>query len=295
MKFVSFSTAGAGSQLGVLTQNDSQIVTIPAIPDLVTLIESGKGALKAVATQLARPDATPIPVESVTLEAPILPRRNIFCVGKNYHAHAEEFHKSGYDSSAGTAAAPSAPIIFTKAPSSVIATGVPVPAYLDETNTTDYEGELGVVIGTGGRGICAADAMAHVFGYTVINDVTARDLQQAHRQWFLGKSIDGYCPLGPAVVTADEVGDIRDRSLRTIINGEIRQNSPISNLIFDIPTLIETISKRITLLPGDVFATGTPEGVGIGFKPPRFLVDGDVMRVEIDGVGVIENVVAGVA
>ena len=156
----------------------------------------------------------------------------------------------------------------------------------------DYEGELAVVIGRAGRGIRKAEALAHVFGYTIVNDVTARTLQHKHRQWILGKGIDGFCPMGPAILTADEVPDPGVLRLRTWVNGELRQDAPVSDLIFDIPTLIETISAGITLQPGDLIATGTPAGVGIGFQPPKFLKAGDVVRVEITGIGVLENPVA---
>ncbi len=229
----------------------------------------------------------------VTLAAPIpRPARNVFCVGKNYFEHSKEFEKSGFDSSSGGATIPEAPVVFTKAPSTVIGTGVPIPAHLDPSQSTDYEGELGVIIGTGGRGISKVAAYDHVFGYTLINDVTARKLQNHHKQWFLGKSIDGFCPMGPCVVTADEIGDVTALTLITDVNGERRQEAKVADLIFDIPTIIETISRTMTLEPGDVIATGTPVGVGIGFKPPRFLKSGDVVRISIDGIGVLENTVA---
>jgi len=218
------------------------------------------------------------------------PPRNLFCVGKNYRAHAQEFSRSGFDSSAaaGADAVPQAPIVFTKTPETVIGPGVDIPYPTGLGDAIDYEAELAVVIGRGGRGIRAARAMEHVFGYTIVNDVTARDLQSKHRQWFLGKSIDGFCPMGPWVVTADEV-DGSDLDLRCWVNGELRQQASTADLIFNIATLIETISAGITLLPGDVIATGTPEGVGIGFTPPRFLKRGDVVAIEISGLGRLEN------
>lgn len=233
-----------------------------------------------------------LPLADVTLLAPFpRPARNVFCVGKNYHEHAREFATSGFDGSA-TEIVPEAPVVFTKAPSAVIGPGAAIPGHLDATNSVDYEGELTVVIGTGGRDIPTERAMDHVFGYTIVNDVTSRHLQQKHRQWLLGKSIDGFCPMGPAVLTADEVPDVGRLRLRTWVNGELRQDAAVSDLIFDIPTLIATISSCITLEPGDLIATGTPVGVGIGFKPPKFLVKGDVVRIEIDPIGVLENQVA---
>ncbi|MDP3321555.1 MAG: fumarylacetoacetate hydrolase family protein, partial [Bosea sp. (in: a-proteobacteria)] len=235
------------------------------------------------------PNGVGLPLSAVKIEAPIpRPARNVMCVGKNYHEHAKEFAQSGFDASTKDVV-PEAPVVFTKPPSAVIGPGETIPGHLDPTKSVDYEGELAVVIGKGGRGIAAADALGHVFGYTIVNDVTSRQLQHKHRQWVLGKGIDGFCPMGPAVLTADEVPDPRTLRLRTWVNGELRQDATVADLIFDIPTLISTISAYITLEPGDIIATGTPVGVGIGFNPPKFLVAGDLVRIEIDGIGVLEN------
>ncbi|HEY2024791.1 fumarylacetoacetate hydrolase family protein [Paraburkholderia sp.] len=233
------------------------------------------------------------PLSGVTVLAPIdEPRRNIFCVGKNYHDHAEEFSKSGFDKSAQAGEhIPEAPVVFTKPATAVIGPGDKIPRHASVTQQLDYEAEIGVVIGKAGRAIRKEDALAHVFGYTLINDMTARDLQKLHRQWFLGKSLDGFCPMGPYLVTADEL-EADDIDVRCWVNGELRQSSNSRHLIFDIPTLIETISAGIELQPGDVIATGTPAGVGIGFNPPRFLQSGDVVRMEIPRVGILENEVA---
>jgi 2-keto-4-pentenoate hydratase/2-oxohepta-3-ene-1,7-dioic acid hydratase in catechol pathway len=152
----------------------------------------------------------------------------------------------------------------------------------------DYEAELGVIIGKGGRGITASNALDHVWGYTIINDVTARDLQGRHSQWLIGKSQDTFCPMGPWAVTKDEV-DLADTQIRCWVNGELRQNANTRDLIFDVPTIIATISAGVTLRPGDVIATGTPAGVGIGFSPPKYLVPGDVARIEVERIGVLEN------
>ncbi len=267
----------------------------PGLPrGMVGLIAAGGDALaQANAAVEGAGDGDWLAMGAVELLAPIpRPAKNIFCVGKNYHAHAREFQGSGFDKTSGGADIPDVPIIFTKAPSSVIGPGVPIPSGLDATGSTDYEGELGVVIGPGGRGITAKDAYAHVFGYTIVNDVTARETQRRHAQWFLGKSLDGFCPLGPAIVTADEVGDVGSLRLTTRVNGETRQDALIGQLIFDIPCLIETISAGITLEPGDIISTGTPEGVGIGFKPPKYLKPGDIVAIEIDRLGILENPVA---
>jgi 2-keto-4-pentenoate hydratase/2-oxohepta-3-ene-1,7-dioic acid hydratase in catechol pathway len=252
------------------------------------LIAGGEPMLKR-----ARAAAEHAPVvEGAILLAPIpRPAKNIFCVGKNYHEHAKEFAGSGFDATAKEVV-PDAPVVFSKPPTAVSGPGDTIPAFLDPTNSVDYEGELAVVIGKAGRGIRKADWAHHVFGYTIVNDVTARTLQHKHRQWILGKGIDGFCPMGPAILTADEVPDPTALRLTTHINGELRQNALVADLIFDIPTLIEAISAGITLEPGDIIATGTPAGVGIGFQPPRFLKKGDVVRIEVAGIGVLENTVA---
>jgi 2-keto-4-pentenoate hydratase/2-oxohepta-3-ene-1,7-dioic acid hydratase in catechol pathway len=219
-------------------------------------------------------------IDQVRLTAPLpRPRRNIFCVGKNYHAHAKEFAGSGFDSSAKPGGdIPAVPIYFSKVPESVVGPGDPILIVPEVSAAIDYEAELAVVIGRGGKGIKAADAMKHVWGYTIVNDVTARDWQARHMQWHLGKSFDTFCPMGPWLVSADELDGTRT-SVRCYVNGEERQNASTTDLIFDIPTLIETLSAGITLYPGDVISTGTPVGVGIGFQPPKYLKAGDVVRV----------------
>jgi 2-keto-4-pentenoate hydratase/2-oxohepta-3-ene-1,7-dioic acid hydratase in catechol pathway len=213
-------------------------------------------------------------------------------VGKNYHEHAKEFHQSGFDASAGKDAIPDVPIIFTKWPNSVIGPQVAIPGSEDPTASVDYEGELTVVIGRTARRVRKADALSHVYGYTIINDATARTLQHRHKQWFLGKSLDGFCPMGPCIVTADEIPDPTRLRLQTRVNGELRQDAPVSDLIFDIPTLIEEISALMTLEPGDLIATGTCAGVGIGFNPPKYLVAGDVVSITIEPIGTLVNPVA---
>ncbi|TDH63110.1 FAA hydrolase family protein [Dankookia rubra] len=250
-----------------------------------SFIAGGAAALQHAKDAVAR---APV-AEGAVLCAPIpRPPKNVFCVGKNYHEHAKEFAGSGFDASSKEVV-PEAPVVFSKPATAIIPTGEAIPAHLDTSNSTDYEGELAVVIGHGGRGIKAAEALRHVFGYTIVNDVTARTLQHRHRQWVIGKGIDGFCPMGPAILTADEVPDPKALRVITHVNGEKRQDASVADLIFDIPTLIEAISAGITLEPGDVIATGTPVGVGIGFTPPKFLKKGDVVRVEVPGIGVLEN------
>lgn len=258
--------------------------------------EASEGVLalidRGLAGRPAAPRGAPLPVDSVTLLAPVpRPRRNIFCVGKNYHAHAKEFAASGFDSSANAGDVPPHPIIFSKVPETVTPTGAPIPIDPAVSTAVDYEAELAVIVGRAGRGIAKADALRHVWGYTLLNDVTARDLQGRHSQWLIGKSQDGFCPMGPAAVTADEL-DLGDTLVRCWVNGELRQEANTAQLIFDVPTLIETLSAGITLLPGDVIATGTPAGVGIGFDPPRYLAPGDEVAMEIAPIGRLVNPVA---
>jgi 2-keto-4-pentenoate hydratase/2-oxohepta-3-ene-1,7-dioic acid hydratase in catechol pathway len=294
MRLVSFRLRDrAQHRIGAL-RADGAVLDLAAVDPalegghMAALIAGGAAVL---AHARAAADRAPV-AEGAVLCAPIpRPAKNIFCVGKNYHEHAKEFAGSGFDATAKEVV-PEAPVVFSKPPTSVIASGEPIPGYLDPTHSVDYEGELAVVIGKGGRGIAKPDWRQHVFGYTIVNDVTARTLQHKHRQWILGKGIDGFCPMGPAILTADEVPDPAALRLTTWVNGEKRQDALVADLIFDIPTLIECISASITLEPGDVIATGTPAGVGIGFQPPKFLAAGDVVRIEVAGIGVLENPVA---
>lgn len=292
MKFATFRLKDNSNQIriGMVDTNHQKIHEYHENKDL-----SEAGVLHILKLQL---EAKPLPeitaihdLEKVQLLAPIpRPQRNIFCVGKNYYDHAKEFGTSGYDSSTSKPGdeIPKHPIIFTKPPESVIGTGENIVIPQKVSTDIDYEVELTVIIGKGGKGITKQDALKHVWGYTIINDVTARDWQQRHKQWFLGKSFDTFCPMGPWIVTRDELVD-DDISVKCWVNNELRQSSNSKDLIFDVPTLIETISAGITLYPGDIIATGTPAGVGLGFKPPKFLKAGDTVRLEVGGVGVLEN------
>lgn len=242
--------------------------------------------LVAQGAPLPAPSGTRLPLSAVTLEAPIpRPRRNIFCVGRNYREHARELSGSVFDADPKE---DGWPIVFSKLPESVIGPGEAIRLPRDISAQIDYEAELAVVIGRGGINIPAARAMEHVWGYTIVNDVTARDVQMRHRQWYLGKSFDTFCPMGPWLVSADEL-DLAQARLRCRVDGELRQDARTRDLIFDVPALIETCSRGITLQPGDIIATGTPAGVGMGMDPPRFLAAGSVVRIEVDGLGVLEN------
>lgn len=289
MRLVTFEDE-ACSRFGVLEQDQIRDVLavdseLPAA--LLDVVRSGEQTLERIGNALAV--APSVPLSHVRLLAPIPePSGNVIAVGRNYRDHAQEFTKSGFDASE-KAVVPQHPVIFTKARSSVVGPGTPIRTANDPTSSTDYEGELAVVIGKEARSVAAPDAFAHIFGYTIINDITARELQSRHVQWFVGKSPDTFCPMGPCIVTADEVPDLFGTELRTSVNGEIRQEFSLSDMIFDVSTLVATLSEVMTLRPGDLIATGTGPGVGIGFDPPRFLEPGDLVEVTIDGIGTLSN------
>lgn len=256
----------------------------PAIADMVELIE-----LSTVNSKLPEGRGPSIELARVQLVAPLMPRRNVFCVGKNYRAHAKEFAGSGFEAGAVKGAEiDEFPAVFSKPPSTVIGHLATVSLHPQATQAVDYEAELAIVIGKGGRDIPASDALDHVWGCTIVNDVTARDRQKNHKQWFLGKALDTFCPMGPWITTIDEL-DVGQLEVQCRVNGEIRQNANTRDLIFDIPSLIATISSGLRLSPGDVIATGTPAGVGIGFAPPRFLQAGDEVSINIAGIGTLIN------
>jgi 2-keto-4-pentenoate hydratase/2-oxohepta-3-ene-1,7-dioic acid hydratase in catechol pathway len=235
----------------------------------------------------------PVALKGVKLAAPVGPlAKNVICVGKNYHDHAQEFARSGVDQSGDKQEVPADPVIFTKSTSSLADPSQKISASSDPTHTVDYEGELGVVIGKRCKNIKRAEAFDCVFAYTIVNDVTARAVQQRHKQWFLGKSLDGFCPVGPWLVTRDEFGVPDAQELATFVNGERRQFAKLRDMIFDVPSFIETVTAYVTLEPGDLLATGTPAGVGIGFDPARYLVPGDVVKISISGIGDLTNTVA---
>jgi 2-keto-4-pentenoate hydratase/2-oxohepta-3-ene-1,7-dioic acid hydratase in catechol pathway len=290
MRFLSFKKDDQVSIGGLVPSKEAVVdLTEKGLPaDLTSLIEMGEEGLSMA--EIAIQEGLQIPMKEIEILAPFpRPQRNVMCVGKNYFEHSKEFENSGFDSTSGGQTVPDAPVIFTKATTSITGSGKPIPASSDPSGSTDYEGELGVVIGQTGRNISKADAFNYIYGYTIINDVTARNLQQLHKQWFLGKSLDGFCPMGPLLVTADEIDDVTKLNLRTHVNKELRQDACVKDLIFDIPTIIATLSSLFTIVPGDIIATGTPAGVGIGFKPPKFLKPGDIVKIEIDQLGILEN------
>ena len=214
--------------------------------------------------------------------------RDMICVGKNYYAHAKEFFDSGFDATQKETI-PSEPIIFTKAMTSLIGPGDAIDTSIDPTGSVDYEGELGVVISKTARRVSKNDWQDYVFGYVIINDVTSRELQKKHNQWTIGKGLDTFGPMGPYIVTKDEIDDLPSMQIQTLVNDEVRQQAEVRDLIFDIPTLIETLTLTGTLLAGDIIATGTPVGVGIGFSPPKFLKSGDKVTINVTGLGSLTN------
>ena len=223
---------------------------------------------------------------SVRWHAPIpRPGKNVFCLGRNYVAHAEEAARARGQE----VKIPTIPVIFTKAPTTVTGPFDDILVDRAVTQQVDWEVELGAIIGKTGRNIPKSDALSHVFGYTVINDVSARDLQQQHMQWFKGKSLDGFCPMGPLVVTADEFGDPQTKQLQLRVNGVTKQDASTAKMIFAVDVIIEWLSKGLTLEAGDIIATGTPEGVGMGRTPQEFLANGDVLETEVEGIGTLRN------
>tara|TARA_R110000764_G_scaffold239989_1_gene341325 strand:- start:28754 stop:29671 length:918 start_codon:yes stop_codon:yes gene_type:complete len=298
MKLVTYRDGVAGEgRLGVV--QDGLVIDVEylgeavgaALPaDMLTLIDLGPDALRAIKQALsdtadARPAGIAVPEENVRLLAPIpRPRKNIFGIGLNYVEHVAESAKS-LDTSKDL---PTKPVVFSKPPTSVIATGEPIQHNASMTQMLDWEVELAVIIGKRATRISKDDAMSHVFGYSVINDVSARDNRRAG-QWIFSKGQDSYCPFGPAIVTAEDIADPHDLTLWLKKNGEEKQRSNTKHLLFDIPTLIADISSGITLEPGDIIATGTPAGVGAGRDPQEWMWPGDVIECGVDGIGVLRN------
>jgi 2-keto-4-pentenoate hydratase/2-oxohepta-3-ene-1,7-dioic acid hydratase in catechol pathway len=286
MRFVTFrARPGDPSQPGLLTEDG--ITSLRSIaPDLTSLIGQGSSAIDAARRLTSQGDR--FALSDVVLCAPIgLPRRNVVCVGLNYADHVAE------SKSVVAADAPKYPVFFTKPPSCVIGPDATIPWHPNVSTAIDWEVELAVIIGRECRDVDEASALDVVFGYTVANDITARDLQQRHQQWYKGKGLDGFCPLGPWIVTADEVGDPQTLDITLRVNGETKQQSNTSHMIFSVARLIAEWSAGMTLYPGDILLTGTPSGVGIGRTPPEFLKPGDLVEAEIAGIGVLRNVVGG--
>lgn len=312
MKLASFSTENlprvrVGLVLGDeivdidLAARALQVRPFEQMLDLIAHYDEGKATLDAIMQKAGQRPFSEVrtfseigaahKLNEVQLAAPIpRPAKNVMCLGLNYAEHAKESAQAR----GREATQLEAPLFFTKAPTTV--NGPFSPLVIDPSVSTqiDWEAELAVIIGRGGKNIREEDALNYVFGYSVLNDVSARDLQALHKQFFKGKSIDGYCPMGPWIVTADEIPDPQNLKLCLRVNGETKQNDTTSNMIFSVRTIISVLSQGMTLEPGDIIATGTPSGVGFARKPPEFLKPGDVMETEIEGIGTMKNPVVGV-
>ncbi|MEF3273318.1 MAG: fumarylacetoacetate hydrolase family protein [Chloroflexus sp.] len=285
MKLLTYRYQGV-ERVGAL-RGDEVIDLSPVAASMLDLIDGGPERL-AEARKLVAEAAGGPALSEVELRAPIpRPRKNIICLGMNYAAHAiESLRAKGRPPKL-----PEHPVFFSKMPTAVNHPNAPVPLMADISSERDWEVELALVIWRRGRNIPVQEALDYVFGYTIMNDVSARDLQSRHQQFFYSKSLDGSAPMGPWIVTADEIPDPHALGIRLRLNGELVQDSVTRDMIFDIPTCIATFSRGVTLEPGDIIATGTPAGVGMGMTPQRWLKEGDVMEAEIDGIGVLRNVV----
>ena len=304
MKLITF-TAGDEAHFGVMLDGRVLDLTIwlstkLALPrlDMVGLITLGDTGLNLIREALSAPhrelseSGALVDLEESRLLAPIpRPRKNVFCLGRNYAEHAAESTRAWGENAPPPP--PQYPAIFTKAPTSVIGPYDEIPYDPNVTTELDWEVELAVVVGREGKNIKRPDAMSYIFGYMVLNDVSAREVQKRHGgQFFKGKSLDGTCPIGPWIVTTDEITDPSNLQLWTRVNGEVKQHDSTASLLLDVPGTIESLSLGLTLEPGDIIATGTPAGVGFARTPPEFLHPGDVVECEVEKIGIIRNRVA---
>ena len=280
MRFVSFHLADA-VRSGILEGHLIRPFDAPiaSIRDFLAVAPMERAALAT---------GTPVALDSVKLAAPVRPHKNIFCVGRNYMGHAEEVARARNV----PLNLPDVPTFFTKAPTAIADPDATLDLTAAISPQYDWEAELAVVIGTRCRDVSEADALDTIFGYTCLNDVTARDVQKNHGQWFKGKSLDDSCPIGPWIVSADEVGDPQSLAISMHVDGEMKQSSTTAEMIFSVRRIIAELSRGMTLEPGDVIATGTPDGVGMARTPPEYLRDGSVMTVEIAKIGALRNTVA---
>ena len=286
MKLVTYQYDGI-ERVGALTPDGAAILPLP-YPDMNTLIESASFADLLSAASAAESSGASVPAAEAVLCAPIpRPRQDIICLGMNYRDHLTE--AANYDS----AFAKERPVTvyFSKRVSQAVAPEGFIERHAGLTERLDYENELAVILGKTARDVKAADAADYIFGYTIVNDVSAREVQTSHKQFYFGKSLDGFTPMGPCITTADEIAFPPALTLTTLVNGELRQNSNTSLLLNSIAEIIEELSSGMTLLPGTIIATGTPAGVGMGFDPPKFLASGDVVACTIEGIGTLRNTV----
>lgn len=295
-KLLTFEDVGL-AQWGVLTEDETGVYSAIALEEafftplpetLLDFIRQGNDGLLALSDALEQNEKTAAvaakPLNTIRIMAPIPQvERNVFCIGKNYAEHIAEFDKTQKPD------LPKYPLIFTKATTAVIGPEDAINSHTHVTSELDYEGELAVIIGKEGSDILISEAMDYVYGFTILNDVTARDLQRNHGQWFHGKSLDTFCPMGPYLLMRDASPDTFD--VTTKVNNEVRQDASTGEFIFTIPQLIQCLSQGTTLLPGDIIATGTPSGVGVGFNPPRYLHKGDTIEITISDIGTLKNIV----
>lgn len=282
MKLVTFLHAGQ-ERTGALTADETAVHVLP-YADMDSLIRAGRKELDA-AVQAAET----LPLSEVTLLAPIpRPRQDVICLGINYHAHAEEAAR--YSAESFTKERP-IPIYFSKRVTEAVAPGGFIESHPGLVERLDYEAELAIIIGKTAKNVKAEEAGDYIFGYTVLNDVSARVLQTTHKQWYFGKSLDGFTPIGPCITTADEIAFPPALKISASVNGELRQDATTDLLITGIPAIIEELTSGMTLLPGTIIATGTPAGVGMGFDPPKFLKAGDVVECTIEKIGTLRNTV----
>jgi 2-keto-4-pentenoate hydratase/2-oxohepta-3-ene-1,7-dioic acid hydratase in catechol pathway len=277
VRFLSFYRDG-NVVPGVVDGDRVRLIDTATVRDYIALAPNQRAA---------RHGAETVPLEGLRLAAPVVPSRNVFCVGRNYLEHAKE----GARALGRELKLPDVPTFFTKAPSAIAGPDAELLLQARVSSQYDFEAELAIVIGARCKDVREEDARDAIFGYTCANDVSARDLQRAHGQWFKGKSLDDTCPLGPWIVSADEAGDAQHLAIEMRINGVVKQSSNTDQMIFPIPRLIAELSKGMTLEPGDVIATGTPDGVGFARTPPEFLRDGDTMEVTIETIGTLHNLV----
>ena len=285
MKLVTYRENGA-EKVGALTKDGTAILPLPA-PDMNTLIETMTLSDLSSAVIAAEGSGASVALAEVELLAPIpRPRQDVLCLGMNYKAHASEAAK--YDAGAFTKEKPVA-VYFSKRVSEAVAPGGVIQSHQDLVERLDYEVELAVILGKTAKNVSAAEAGDYIFGYTILYDVSARDVQTAHKQWYFGKSLDGFTPMGPCIVTADEIAFPPALGISSTVNGEPRQDSNTSLFLNSIQDVLEELTAGMTLLPGTIIATGTPAGVGMGFDPPKFLKPGDTVSCTIEGIGTLTN------
>jgi len=286
MRLVTFQTKAGTIHIGALRADDHEIVVLDSVaPSMLALIDGGAEALAQAKSALAAADNV-VARADVRLLSPIpRPKQNVMCLGMNYVAHAiESLRARGSEIKL-----PEFPVFFTKALNTVCGDGDSVPLDPNVTSQLDYEVELAYVFGRSAKNVKKADALDYVFGYTILNDISARDLQNRHQQFFKGKSLDNSGPIGPCIVTADEIPDPATLAIKLRLNGELRQSSNTGDLIFDIPSSIEYLTLGTTIEAGQIVCTGTPAGVGMGLTPPAYMQAGDVVEAEIEKIGVLTN------